>query len=73
MKTQHCYLIPRPYLHFSNLNNHLNTISIVNNSNTRKWCEICSKLTIKTPEQRHEVNNKNTITTSLTSFWCFYG
>ena len=25
----------------------------VNNSNTRKRCEICSKLTIKTPERRH--------------------
>ena len=25
----------------------------VNNRNTRKKCEICSKLTIKTPEQRH--------------------
>ena len=24
----------------------------VNNKNTRKRCEICSKLTIKTPEQR---------------------
>ena len=24
----------------------------VNNGNTRKKCEICSKLTIKTPEQR---------------------
>ena len=24
----------------------------VNNRNTRKWCEICPKLTIKTPEQR---------------------
>ena len=23
----------------------------VNNKNTRKWCEICSKLTKKTPEQ----------------------
>ena len=32
----------------------------VNNRNTRKRCEICSKLTIKTPERR------------LTSFWCFY-
>ena len=32
----------------------------VNNRNTRKWCEICSKLTIK-----------NTRTTSMTSFWCF--
>ena len=27
----------------------------VNNRNTRKRCEICSKLTIKTPEQRHLV------------------
>ena len=25
----------------------------VNNRNTRKKCEICSKLTIKTPERRH--------------------
>ena len=25
----------------------------VNNWNIRKRCEICSKLTIKTPEQRH--------------------
>ena len=25
----------------------------VNNTNTRKRCKICSKLTIKTPERRH--------------------
>ena len=25
----------------------------VNNGNTRKMCEICSKLTIKTPERRN--------------------
>ena len=25
----------------------------VNNRNTRKGCEICSKLTMKTPEQSH--------------------
>ena len=25
----------------------------VNDRNTRKRCEICSKLTIKTPERRH--------------------
>ena len=25
----------------------------VNNSNTRARCEICAKLTIKTPERRH--------------------
>ena len=28
---------------------------IVNNSNTRKGCEICSKLTIKSPERRSTV------------------
>ena len=33
---------------------------IVNNRNTRTRCEICSKLTIKTPERR------------LASFWCLY-
>ena len=33
----------------------------VNNRNTKKRCEICSKLTIKKLE-RHQ----------LTSFWCFY-
>ena len=25
----------------------------VNNRSTRTWCEICSKLIIKTPERRH--------------------
>ena len=32
----------------------LATINVfkVSNKNTRKWCEICSKLTIKTSEQR---------------------
>ena len=44
MKTQHCYLIPRPYLHFSNLNNHLNSISIVFSQLTFT----CSKSTIAT-------------------------
>ena len=29
-------------------------IYLFNNRNTRKGCEICSKLTIKTPEQRHQ-------------------
>ena len=24
-----------------------------NNKNTRKWCERCSKLTMKTPERRY--------------------
>ena len=27
----------------------------VNNRNTRKRCQICSKLTIKIPERRHKV------------------
>ena len=27
----------------------------VNNRNIRTWCEICSKLTIKTPERHHVV------------------
>ena len=30
-----------------------NYMSKVNNRNTRKRCEICSKLTIKIPERRH--------------------
>ena len=29
----------------------------VNNRNTRPRCEICSKLTIRTPERRHGVVN----------------
>ena len=29
--------------------------NIVNNSNTRKRCEICSKLTIKSPQRRSTV------------------
>ena len=33
----------------------------VNNRNNRTRCEICSKLTIKTPERRQ-----------LASFWCLY-
>ena len=36
----------------------------VNNTNTRTRCEICSKLTIKTPERRR--------TTPMASFWCLY-
>ena len=30
-----------------------NNLLKVNNRNARKECEICSKLTIKTPERRH--------------------
>ena len=33
--------------------NSVNTENKVNNRNTRTRCEICSKLTIKTPERRH--------------------
>ena len=32
---------------------YITTLFKVNNRNTRKRCEICSKLTIKTPKQRH--------------------
>ena len=32
----------------------------VNNRNTRTRCEICSKLTIKTPERRHFISPRNT-------------
>ena len=46
----------------------------VNNRNARKKCEICSTLTIKTPERRYKkvwnmfkVNHKNTSTTLLMS------
>ena len=35
-------------------------LSTVNNRNTKTRCEICSKLTLKTPERR------------LASFWCLY-
>ena len=31
----------------------------VNNRNTRTRCEICSKLTIKTPERRHNFKHVN--------------
>ena len=34
----------------------------VNNRNTRTRCEICSKLTINTPERRQWRKNKNTCT-----------
>ena len=38
-----------------NLSNYPTNICLlkVNNRNIRKRCEICSKLTIKTPERRH--------------------
>ena len=32
----------------------------VNNKNTRKMCEICSKLTIKTPEWRRNFEHFHT-------------
>ena len=43
----------------------------VNNENTRKICEICSKLTIWL-WKLFKVNNKDTRTTSMTSFSCLY-
>ena len=41
-----------PDLLISNLNPAGNYMFKVNNRNTRTRCEICSKLTIKTPERR---------------------
>ena len=41
----------------------------VNKRNTRKICEICSKLTIKT---RHENSLYLTLNRFHTLFWCFY-
>ena len=35
----------------------------VNNKNTSARCEVCSKLTIKTPERRQW---------PMASFWCLY-
>ena len=34
------------------INPALNYVFKVNNRNTKTWCEICSKLMIKIPEQR---------------------
>ena len=54
----------------------------VNKRNTRTRCEICSKLTMKTPELRQnilKVNNKDTRTTllsislTLNILWCHSG
>ena len=56
-QSQHCTLLQKN----SNNNNPAgNCMFKVNNRNTRTRCEICSKLTIKTPERR------------LASFWCLY-
>ena len=40
-----------------------NYMNKVNSGKTRASCEICSKLTIKTPERRNIFH---------TLFWCFY-
>ena len=46
----------------------------VNNRNTWKRCEICSKLTIKTPEQRQRCRNFNCckIYSSILIYKCWY-
>ena len=52
-------IISKIYFHFSVASFGANTVPAgiyllkVNNRNTRTRCEICSKLTIKTPERRH--------------------
>ena len=47
-----------------------------NNRNTRTKCEICSKLTINTPERRQELFNEMLMAVFakklLASFWCLY-
>ena len=49
--------VPLTIIHLTNNVNKINPADIylleVNNRNTRTRSEICSKLTIKTPEQRH--------------------
>ena len=45
----------------------------VNNRNTGTRCEICPKLTIKTPERRHWCRSGVFIVNyRLASFWCLY-
>ena len=46
----------------------------VNNRNTKKWCEICSKLTIKTPDVNDIVLVSLILTLNIfhTFLWCFY-
>ena len=49
----------------------------VNNENTRKRFETCSKLTIKTPEELHQRRSgvfftRTTTLTPLVSFWCSF-
>ena len=46
--------------------------SKVNNRNARKECEICSRLTRKTPERRHWVSLLLTLNIIDTFFNCFY-
>ena len=51
-----------------------NCLLIVTNRNTRKWCDICSNLAIKTAERRH-VNGVILMSLSLTLnlFYTFSG
>ena len=42
------------------------------NGNTRSMCEICSKLTIKTPERRFQVFLLLTLNLYHILFWCFH-
>ena len=43
----------------------------INNGNTRAMCEICSKLTINTPERRQWLLNLNRFYTMLCCFHCW--
>ena len=44
----------------------------VHNRNTRTWCELCSKLTIKTPERLNEVILVSLLLTSKIFYTLFY-
>ena len=50
-----CEIIFHPLKIFdADTDSDLNQSQPVNNRNTRAWCEICSKLTIKTPDRRQQ-------------------
>ena len=46
----------------------------INNGNTKTMCEVCSKITIKTPERRQKHSSGAfmvTLKCIYTLFWCF--
>ena len=53
MTTHQCAIFALIILIFDGLSTANIYLFKVNNRNTRERCEVCSKLTIKTPERRH--------------------